>query len=150
MKTRPLLTETPDHIQRLKQQARDKELLLLRSNLLNSRDKALMYMVFDKGGTFEQIARLTGQSASTVNRRFHNVLNKLLTRELTALLRQREALDSMEIRVARAYFLEGLSQKAIIQKLGVSRYRVRNALKTIRHVIYRKAIEKAAGQQQRA
>ncbi len=150
MKTRPLLDEIPDTIGRLKQQARDNELLLLRSNLLSSRDKALMQMVFDKGGTFEQIARLTGQSASTVSRRFHTVLNKLLTRELTALLRGRAEFDSLEIRIARAYYLEGLSQKAIIQKLGVSRYRVRNTLGTLRHVIYCNVVEKAAGEQKSA
>lgn len=148
MKSRPLshATTTDDSV-RLQECLRDNELLLLRSNLLNHSDKALMHMVFDRGGTFEQIARLTGQSASTVSRRFQCILQKLLTRELAALLRQRNEFDSLEIRIARAYFIEGLSQRAITEKLGLTTYRVRNAIGTIRSVIYHNAIDKASEQQ---
>lgn len=145
MKTRSLVTGHPEDLHRLQRYSAENSLLLMRSTLLNQQDKALLQMVFDKGGTFEQIARLTGQSASTVSRRFHRILKKLLTRELTALLRQREEFDSLEIRIARAYFLEGRSQKAITETLGLSTYRVRNALNTVRHVIYRSTVDKVSG-----
>lgn len=116
------------------------ELLLLRSNLLAKEDQTLLQMVLERGGTFNQIARLTGKSPSSISRRFRRILNQLLARELTALLEQKKSPDPVEISIARAYFVQGLSQRAVCVKLGISAYRVRTAIATIRKIIYQKTL----------
>ncbi|MHC4551885.1 MAG: helix-turn-helix domain-containing protein [Planctomycetota bacterium] len=115
---------------------RDNELVLLRSNLLEKEDRTLLQMVLDRGSTFEQIARLTGKSPSTISRRFHRILNQLLARELTALLEYRKQPDPVEISIARAYFVQGLTQKQVCEKVGVTAYRVRTTIAGIRKIIY--------------
>ena len=112
------------------------ELFGLRSELLSGEDKALMQMVFDKGSTFDQIARLTGQNASTISRRFNTLLQKLIARELVTLLHQRKNYDQQDIRIVQEYYLRGQSQKVIAQKLRISLYRVRHTLRAVRSIIY--------------
>ena len=112
------------------------ELFQLRSELLSGKDKALIQMIFDKGTTFEQIAKLTGQNASTISRRFKNLIQKLIARELVTLLHQRKDFDKSNICIVQEYYLRGQSQKAIAQKLSISLYRVRNTLSTVRTIIY--------------
>ena len=108
----------------------------LRSEWLSRKDKVLMQMIFDKGGTFEQIARLTGQNPSTISRRFHTLLQKLIARELVCLLRHREGFDESAIRMFQEYYLRGLSQNAIAQKFGISLYRVGSVLRAARSIAY--------------
>ena len=110
--------------------------LRLRSELLNCRDRALMQMIFEKGSTFDQIARLTGQNPSTISRRFHNLLQKLIAKELLSLLGCRHKIDSTNIRIVQGYFLQGLAQKDIARKLNISLYRVRNILRAVRSIAY--------------
>lgn len=112
------------------------ELFQLRSKLLSGEDKALMQMIFDNGTTFDQIAKLTGQNASTISRRFKNLLQKLIARELVTLLNQRKNFDTSDISIVQEYYLRGQSQKAIAQKLSISLYRVRNTLGTVRSIVY--------------
>ena len=117
-------------------QVRQIELFQLRSELLSDEDKALMQMIFDKGSTFDQIARLTGQNASTISRRVKNLLQKLIACELVTLLHRRKDFGKPDICIVQEYYLRGQSQKAIAQKLHISRYRVRNTLGLVRSIIY--------------
>lgn len=131
----------PDKRQQIREAT---ELLLLRGNLLSRDDRALLQMIFDRGGTFAQISRLTGLSATTISRRFHRILKKLMAREMVALLGETKNADPLEISIARAYFVQGLSQADISEKLGVSGYRVRLTLRHIREIAYHNAIRKAS------
>ncbi len=127
-----------------RQEAREAaELLLLRGHLLSRDDRVLLQMVFDRGGTFAQISRLTGLSATTVSRRFHRILKKLMARELVALLAETKQPDPLEISIARAYFVQGLSQQDISKKLGISAYRVRLTIRGIRRLVYQNTIRRA-------
>lgn len=104
------------------------------SDWLDSRDQALMQIIFEKGTTYEQIARLTGCSASSVSRRCRRLLRKLVARDLHA-LRGRDS-DRLVLRIIQAYFLEGLPQRTIARKLNISCYRVRTVLRTVRSAVY--------------
>ena len=68
------------------------------------------------------------------------LLEKLLARELTALLRQGCSFASLEVSVVRAYYLQGLSQAQVARQLGLSTYRVRQVLHAVRGLIYHNAI----------
>lgn len=130
-----MLYQDPDNaLQR--QRIHEIEKLRHRSEWLNSKDKAMMQMIFEKGSTFDQIARLTGQSPSTVNRRFHGLLQKLTAKEFTALLRGRHKVDSTDIRIVRDYYIQGLPQQAIARKLSISLYRIRKILRLVRSITY--------------
>jgi DNA invertase Pin-like site-specific DNA recombinase len=115
---------------------REIEKLRLRSELLNRKDKALIQMIFEKGSTFDQIARLTGQNPSTISRRFHHLLQKLIAKEFVSLLRGRCGSNGTDIRIVQGYYLQNLSQKAIARKLNISLYRVRNILRAVRSIAY--------------
>jgi len=110
------------------------ELLWARSQILAGKDKALMEMYLKNGSTFRQMARLAGVSEGTIARRVHKLIRRLLDGEYIGCLRKRDQLDSLELAIARDYFLEGLSQKKIALKREVAVYQVRKALKKIKSV----------------
>ena len=110
------------------------ELLWARAQVLAGKDKALMEMYLKNGGTFRQMARLAGVSEGTIARRVHKLIRRLLDGEYIMCLRKRGQLDSLELAIARDYFLEGLSQKNIALKREVAVYQVRKALKKIKSV----------------
>lgn len=110
------------------------EKIRLRSELLNPKDKTLMQMIFEKGSTFDQIARLTNQNPSTISRRFNNLLAKLIAKELASLPYCRDKIDGTDIRIVHNYYFQGLTQKAIAQKFNISLYRVRNILQLVRSI----------------
>jgi hypothetical protein len=114
------------------------EVFRLRSELLSREDKTFMQMIFDNGGTFDQIARLTGQNPSTISRRFHTLLQKLFARELVAFLRRRQDMDQTQIGIVQDYFLRALPQKTIARKFSVSLYYVRATLGVVRSIVYDK------------
>ncbi|OQY05129.1 MAG: hypothetical protein B6I25_06095 [Planctomycetales bacterium 4572_13] len=99
-----------------------------RSVRLDSKKKALLRMIVDQGGSYGQVARLSGEHASTVSRRFRAMVRRLrggTARAADEMLRQ---LTPLEKTILIESFLYGTGQKAIAAKLGVSRYRVRKVL----------------------
>jgi len=111
------------------------DLLRERSEWLSDKDRALMLMVLEKGSTFGQLARLTGESPSTVSRRFHRLLAKLINRQLLPLLRGREEFDNRDLRIIQDYYLKGKIQKALARKFNISLYRIRAILRTARAIV---------------
>ncbi len=108
------------------------ELLRARAQILGGKDKALMEMYLKNGSTLNQMARLAGVSEATISRRVHRLVRRLLDGEYIRCLRKGGKLDLLEQAIARDYFLEGLSQKKIALKRGVTAYHVRKMLKTIK------------------
>lgn len=108
------------------------ELLRARAQILGGKDKALMEMYLKNGSTFSQMARLAGVSESTISRRVHRLVRRLLDGEYIRCLRKRGQLDLLEQAIARDYFLEGLSRKKIALKREVTAYQVRKTLKKIK------------------
>lgn len=128
-----------------RQRLRQIEALRFRSRLLSAHDKALIQMVFEQGGTFDQIARLTGQNPSTISRRFKSLLQKLISKEVVLLLQKQYEIDDTDIRIVQDYFLQGLSHQAIANKFNISLYRVRKILRTLRSIAYQSDTSPSVG-----
>ncbi len=99
---------------------------------LAHKERVLIRMVLDQGSTFEQIAGLTGESPSTVSRRFQRLLEKVINRRLLPVLKSRQAFDSRSVRIVQEYYLKGQPQKVIACKFNVSLYRIRTILQAAR------------------
>ena len=112
----------------------DIEMFRLCSRWLSRKDQVFLRMVLDNGSTFEQIARLTGESPSTVSRRFQRLLEKLIHRRLLRMLKAQTELDSRTVRVLQEYYIKGQSQQAIAARFNISVYRIRRILQTARTI----------------
>jgi DNA-directed RNA polymerase specialized sigma subunit len=103
-------------------------LLLGRAKQLDKQKKALLRIILDQGGTYHQVARLSGEHAGTVSRRFRAIMRRLRSRPLFAANTDLNNLTPLEKNILIESFVYGTGQEQIAAKLGVSRYRVRKAL----------------------
>ncbi len=111
------------------------DLLGCRMGLLKGEDRLLMQMYLENGNSFRQMARLIGVNEATIGRRIHKLTKRLLDGEYITCLRNRDKLCAEEMRIARAYLLEGLSQRKIAKRCSLSRYAVRNALRKVQEMV---------------
>ncbi len=107
--------------------------LLNRSEQMNNEKKALLQMILGQGGTYDQVARLSGEHASTVSRRFRAMVRRLSGGMLHTTGDVQRNLTPLEKTILIESFLYGTGQTEIAAKLGISRYRVRKALRPFRH-----------------
>ena len=105
-----------------------KDRVLARAEVLEADQRALLRIILEQGGSYQQIARLRGEHAATVSRRFRRLLSKLSRRAGTAAGIDADRLTPLDKRVLSYYYLCGMNQLQIAARLGVSRYRVRKAL----------------------
>jgi DNA-directed RNA polymerase specialized sigma24 family protein len=98
---------------------------------LSAENKALLEVIVQHGGTFEQVASLRGEHAATVSRRFHRLLSKLLIGRKKPRCKP-VSLNPLERSILTEYYLCGRPQADIADKLSISRYRVRKTLDRIR------------------
>jgi DNA-directed RNA polymerase specialized sigma24 family protein len=106
-------------------------ILRQRAELLGAEQAAFLEMVLDRGSSFGQIARLTGMHEGTLRRRFQRLVGRLISKETLVILRSGK-LDSRQQAVARAYYLEGLSQEVIARQSGCTQYFVRMTVQRVR------------------
>jgi DNA-directed RNA polymerase specialized sigma24 family protein len=111
---------------------RDAEAIRHQAAMLDGEQQAFLEMIFDRGTTLEQIAQLTGQHISTISRRFGRLMRKLAGPRADTDLGAGRRLTPMEAAILREYYLHGIRQRIIAQKLGCSRYRVRHTVLRIR------------------
>ena len=111
------------------------ELLRSRLDLLTGTDKVLMTMYIENGNSFRQIARLTRINESNISRRVLRLTRRLIDGHYIACLRSRDKLTTEQMKIARDYFLKGLSINKIARRRRRSYYRIRKSLKNIRQVI---------------
>jgi len=119
-----------------RRQIRDQiETLRSRVELLSGRDRLLMEMYLDRGSTYCQIARLAGVHHSSICRRIRRITKRLTDGKYVKCLRHSRRLGPQRLKIARDYFLQGLSQRKIAEKTGYSLYRVRKMLDEIKRII---------------
>ena len=111
------------------------DMLQARASVLTGKDKALMQLYLRSGSTFNQMARLAGVNEATVARRVNKIIARLINSEYITCLRSCNKLDSHDRRIAKDYFLEGLSQRNIAKKRNISVYRVRQSLRKIQKIV---------------
>ena len=111
------------------------DLLRARADILTGRDRVLLKMYLENGSTFGQMARVAGVNETTIARRIHKLIRRLLDGEYITCLRNRRRFNALEQAIARDYFIEGLSQKRIAAKRNTTVYQIRKGLKKIERVV---------------
>ncbi len=111
------------------------DLLRNRIYLLTGADRILMTMYLENGASFRQIAKLTGVSESTVGRRIHKIIKRLMDGYFILCLRNRDRLSSIELKIAKEFFVNALPMTKIAEKKNVSYYQVRKAIENIKKCI---------------
>ncbi len=105
------------------------ELLAGRLELLSGEDRVLMEMYLKNGNSFRQLARLLGVNPATVGRRVHKLCRRLTEGGYVACLRNRSRFSAMELKIAKDYFLTGLSIRRIALRRRCSRHSIRRTLR---------------------
>jgi DNA-directed RNA polymerase specialized sigma24 family protein len=105
-----------------------KDTVLHRSEALADEQRALLTIILEQGSSFQQIARLRGEHATTVSRRFRRLLGKLSGRTAARGPVKDGHLNPIETTILADYCLCGMNQMQIAAKLGISRHRVRKTL----------------------
>jgi DNA-directed RNA polymerase specialized sigma24 family protein len=117
--------DLPDHLPDLRAGMEAlKDRVLTRSHTLEPEQRALLRVILDQGSSFEQVARLRGEHATTVSRRFRRLL-RTLSRSTGGTVGRLNPTDEA---ILSAYYLCGMNQSRIADRLGVSRYHVRKTL----------------------
>jgi predicted DNA-binding protein YlxM (UPF0122 family) len=125
-----------EHIINVKDLRRDEiELLRSRLSLLSGTDKLLMTMYIRNGNSIRQIARIRGASETSIARRIRAVSKRLVNGPYIDCLRCRDRLTSLQLAIAKDYYLMGLSMRRIAAKRRWSYYRVRDTLIEIRSIL---------------
>ncbi len=130
-----IYTDVPEQALSKSQRRDSLDHLCSRVGLLAGMDRALMTMHFKNGTSFRQIAKLTGASAANVGRRINKLTRRLLEGEYLICLRNRDMFNSLEIDIARDYFLADLSVREIAVRRGTSRYNIQKTVKKIGKLI---------------
>lgn len=104
-----------------------KDRVLTHAGGLEAEQRALLTAILEQGSSYRQVARLRGEHAATVSRRFRRLLRKLSHRTGTPGVKAGR-LAPLDTTILSSYYLFGMNQSQIAAKLGVSRYRVRKAL----------------------
>jgi len=121
------------------------EMLMARAQMLTGKDKVLMQMYLADGSSFSEMARLMGANEATIARRVRKLTRRLLCGEYMTCLRGRRILSGLEKTIAKDYFLQGLSQEAIAQKMGITVYQVRKILGSLRALYKGKGTSNMSG-----
>ena len=111
------------------------DILRSRVNLLAGKDKALMTMYLDNGGSFRQMARLTGVNEVTVARKIRSLSARLADGKYITCLRNRNRFSKMELSIAKDYLLSGLSIRKIAEARHSTVYSIRKTIKKIQNVL---------------
>jgi len=111
------------------------ETLASRTDILNTKDRAIMTMYLKNGFTFRQIAEVAGTNESVISRRIHKLTSKLTDGEYITCLRNRDKFDRVEMAVAKDHFLNGISQIKTAEKHGMTIYSTRKLLRKILKVV---------------
>ena len=110
------------------------DILRSRVKLLTGEDRVLMEMYLDNGNTFRQMAQLAGTNEVSMGRRIRRIIKRLVDGVYISCLRNRELFTTLELEIARDFFLMGLSQISITEARGCSMYRVRKTVIKVRRI----------------
>lgn len=111
------------------------DLLRSRLKLLVGKDKVLMTMYMDNGNSIRQIARLLGVTETKVKRRIRRLTRGLIDSEYIECLRARDMFYEHQLKIAKDYFLMGMSVKKVAEQRRCSCYQVRKTLHEIQSLV---------------
>ncbi|MGD9109338.1 MAG: Mor transcription activator family protein [Phycisphaerales bacterium] len=102
--------------------------------LLTRDDRLLITMYLDNGNSFRQISRLTGVNEVTISRRFEKIMHRLTNEYFDAAVKNRDKLSRRQMKIARDYFLRGVSIRQLKTKYRMSYHQVYQILKSVREL----------------
>ena len=111
------------------------ELLRQRASLLDGKDEALMQMCLEAGSSYSRIARLVGVNESTVSRRIRAITRRLVSGPYLQCLRNHRDLSTIEMSIAKGYYLQDLPIERIAAENGWSYYRIRTTIAKINRLV---------------
>ena len=110
------------------------ELLADRAEILTGKDRDLVMMYLEKGCSMAPLARIAGVSESTIARRIHKLMARLLNGGYIMCLRNSGRFTRGELAVAKDYFLHRRTIASIAAKRKMSVYLVRKAMQKVRDI----------------
>ncbi len=109
--------------------------MLRRIDLLGGTERVMMTMYFEKGSSFEQIAKLTKMTAVTISRRIHKISRRLADGRYLGCLRHREMFTTYELAIAKEHFVRGKSVRALTRESGGSYHKIRSTVRRIENIL---------------
>lgn len=94
-----------------------------------------MTMYLENGNTFRQMASLIGINEANIARRINKITQRLSNSKYITCVRNSEQFSKTELRIAKNYFLLGMSMRDIAKKCGITYYRTRQSLKKIQNIV---------------
>jgi hypothetical protein len=110
------------------------ELLTNRAEILTGKDRDLVMMYLEKGCSMAPLARIAGVSESTIARRIHKLMARLLNGGYIVCLRNCGRFTRGELAVAKDYFLHSRTIASIAANRKVSIYLVRKTMQKVRDI----------------
>jgi DNA-binding NarL/FixJ family response regulator len=103
-----------------------------RAEQLSEPDRTLVRMYLDNKNSFRQIAQLLGVSEATVARRIKKIVSRLSDPSIGGILSKGSKLGRRQRKIARDFFLRGLTVKTIARKYGMTYYNTRRIINLLR------------------
>ncbi len=104
---------------------KDQDVLMGRAELLCSDDRELLEAIMIRGQTVGSVSHMMGMSPRRVANRVRKLSARLSSRRFLDAARALRYLSRSDATVARLRFCEGLSERQLSQKLGLSPHAVR-------------------------
>ena len=123
------------------------ELLRRRAALLDGNDEALMQMYLEAGLSYRRIGQLAGVNEVTVARRIRAMTRRLVSGPYLQCLRHLRTLSSIEMNIAKHYYLQALPIARIAAENGWSYYRIRTTIAKINRLVAESLLEEHKSQQ---
>lgn len=108
-----------------------------RLDWLEKPDRLLLEMIFEQGLSVRKTAAIFQQNPSTVARRVRSILQGLFSSEYQICLRFQAELTPLQMNIARRYFVQKKSRRAIAQDCRLSRYALQRHLERLNSLIRR-------------
>jgi DNA-directed RNA polymerase specialized sigma subunit len=103
-----------------------------RAEQLSEPDRTLVRMYLDNENSFRQISQLLGVSEVTVARRVKKIVSRLSDPSIDGVLNKSSKLGRKQRKIARDYFLRGLTVKTVARKYGMTYYNTRRIINLLR------------------
>lgn len=121
------------------------ELILVRAEFLDTRDRALIDAYFHRGIGIGAIAVIDGRRPQVIRRRIRALCDHVRTDLFEYVMRSRNRFGTTRGRVAEAVYLKGQSRRAAAATLGISHHSVRRHCEAIEELARSAAEARAEG-----
>lgn len=109
----------------------DQEILTGRIELLAPADRELLEAVLIRGQSATSLARIMGVRPRTLRDRVRRLSRRVASRRFLDAARAMSYLPDEDAELARLYYCQGLSQRALAERLGVTSHSLRRRLDRI-------------------